>query len=274
VGERSGANVCRNLGLSEARGEFIVFLDSDDLLTPECLGRRVETMRRNQDLDFAVFRADVFVEDPNKPYGLWHPQTPGDDLNRFLQHECIWDITGPCWRKTAFAKFGVFDESLLSMQDFDLHIRVMAGSAQYIKFPQVDHSIRGHTFDAKTSSRHFRDPEFLLAVRNLPVRFRDILLTNHLLNWTRRRLLAGLVFGNAENWTRIGNLREALSSWKMARDADLAETCLYLLGLVALTMLRIAPKDGGIVQRLVAKWKGWVRFRQEPSLIKKQPKDG
>src|ERR1700693_4373600 len=34
AGKRSGANVCRNIGVAESSGEFIVFLDSDDLLTP------------------------------------------------------------------------------------------------------------------------------------------------------------------------------------------------------------------------------------------------
>src|SRR5579862_5510174 len=45
-----GANVCRNLGLRSSRGEFVVFLDSDDLLAPECLEVRVQATRRNLDV--------------------------------------------------------------------------------------------------------------------------------------------------------------------------------------------------------------------------------
>ena len=44
----------------KADAEFIVFLDSDDLLAPDCLGRRVEVMQRNLDLDFATFQTAVF----------------------------------------------------------------------------------------------------------------------------------------------------------------------------------------------------------------------
>src|SRR4029077_3962541 len=58
--EARGANVCRNLGLHSSQGEFIVFLDSDDLLEPECLARRVERMQRNADLDFAIFQTSFF----------------------------------------------------------------------------------------------------------------------------------------------------------------------------------------------------------------------
>ena len=62
TGQRSGANVCRNQGISAASADLIVFLDSDDLLRPGCLERRVEIMQRNPDLDFAVFPSGVFIE--------------------------------------------------------------------------------------------------------------------------------------------------------------------------------------------------------------------
>src|SRR6202044_1236922 len=53
-GETPGANVCRNIGVRESRAEFIIFLDSDDLLRPQCLERRVKIMQQNSILDFSV----------------------------------------------------------------------------------------------------------------------------------------------------------------------------------------------------------------------------
>src|SRR5262245_22715896 len=41
---QTGAPAARNLGVSHARGPLIVFLDSDDLLAPSCMARRVEVM--------------------------------------------------------------------------------------------------------------------------------------------------------------------------------------------------------------------------------------
>src|SRR6266852_5848274 len=46
-GETAGANVCRNLGVTESCAALIIFLDSDDLLRPQCLEQRVEIMQRN-----------------------------------------------------------------------------------------------------------------------------------------------------------------------------------------------------------------------------------
>src|SRR5208282_5999487 len=61
-GEKAGANVCRNIGIRAARGEFVMLLDSDDLIEQHCLAQRVSAMQRNPDLDFAVFPGHVFTE--------------------------------------------------------------------------------------------------------------------------------------------------------------------------------------------------------------------
>ena len=104
--EKSGANVCRNLGLAAAAGEFVIFLDSDDLLRPGCLENRAALMRRNPDLTFAVYPAGVFMENPGDLTRLFHPLDAGDDLVRFLSHECVWEITGPIWRRDYLARIG------------------------------------------------------------------------------------------------------------------------------------------------------------------------
>jgi len=49
---RKGASVCRNQGLSQARGEYVIFLDSDDLLSPGCLKHRVAAMEQNPNCGF------------------------------------------------------------------------------------------------------------------------------------------------------------------------------------------------------------------------------
>ncbi len=111
TGERGGANVCRNQGLAAATADLVVFLDSDDLLAPQCLARRLEIMERNADLDFAVFQTRIFISVPGDSNQTFSQDLLGDDLLRFLFFEAPWIITGPIWRKTTLEKLAGFDEN-------------------------------------------------------------------------------------------------------------------------------------------------------------------
>ena len=70
-GQSSGACVCRNQGVQKAKGDFLIFLDSDDLLTTECIQQRLAFMKRNLDLDFCVYQGEAFGEGTggaNRPF--------------------------------------------------------------------------------------------------------------------------------------------------------------------------------------------------------------
>ena len=100
-------------------------------------------MQRNLDLDFAVFRADIFETTPGDQDQPYHPFSFGDDLLRFLSHECVWQTNGPVWRRQFLRDLGGFDEMLPSMQDLNLHIRAIVADGQYVRVNEFDHDIRG-----------------------------------------------------------------------------------------------------------------------------------
>ncbi len=267
-GTKSGANVCRNIGIRASRGAFVVFLDSDDLLSPDCLSDRVNIMQRNQDLHFCIFRAGIFRIEPNDTTILWHTQSPGSDLDRFLQHECVWDVTGPIWRRDVFDQFGFLDDSLLSMQDFEFHVRVLAKNASYIKQTKVDHYIRraGREAFPMTSQRRVSDPTFLRAREAFPSYLLKLLEEGNLVTRSRRDLLAGRGFTTAQCWARIGSLYNAYRCWRIQRRAGLPTLGVYLCGCLCLCLTRFEKSERGILFRLVNKWMGWVRFRLESKL--------
>jgi glycosyltransferase involved in cell wall biosynthesis len=267
AGETPGANVCRNIGVRESRAEFIIFLDSDDLLRPQCLERRVEIMQQNSILDFSVFRAGVFVNSVGDLTRLYHPQNPGDDLLRFLTHECVWEISGPIWRRSFLTQIGCFDETLLSMQDLELHVRALSARAKYVCLPDVDHDIRGHNDATKTSVRHYRDPAYIEATEKVQTKLFYSVTSNRLLTWSRQRALLGLSFGAAECWVRSRRLSRAIGVWSRGCGQQRAPLHLQIAGLLMLCTARLSKRQDGVCSRLVNKWKGWARFRQEPSLL-------
>src|SRR5947208_2324953 len=72
LNDKSGAPAARNLGIAEARGELVIFLDSDDLLAPHCLERRIEFIAARPELDFAVFPCQLFLNQPGDIELLWN----------------------------------------------------------------------------------------------------------------------------------------------------------------------------------------------------------
>jgi glycosyltransferase involved in cell wall biosynthesis len=210
TGDRPGANVCRNLGIQASQADLIVFLDSDDLLLPECLIRRVAIMQRNKDLDFATFQAGVFKNTPGDLGRELDSELIGDDLQRFLFFECPWIITGPVWRRASLLRLGMFDESLLSWQDVDLHIRAITARYHYLRFPEVDHHVRWQSEPAKISVEQGRSPRHFGGASEILEKFEQFVRLGPGMNWVRQRALCSLYFLVAELWVAAGSLSAAL----------------------------------------------------------------
>lgn len=267
VGERSGANVCRNIGVAESSGELIVFLDSDDLLDPGCLGRRVELMQRNFDLDFATFQAVVFEHEVGDIRREFDTQLQGDDLLRFLFFECPWIITGPVWRRASLLRLGLFDESLLSWQDIELHIRAITRGFRYLRFPDVDHHVRWQFEPTKVSIEQRRSPRHLEATSAILEKLECLVREGPGMTWVRQRALCSLYFFVAEQWVATGNLSSALRSWRRIRERALGSRMLYVSGALLLITLALGFPGRSLCDRIINRWKGWMRLRTNPQLV-------
>lgn len=134
---RKGAASARNWGVENARGKYIIFLDSDDLLASHCIAKRVEVMESQPALDFAVFPMLLFYKVPGDATLLWNIEKEEGDLMRFLNLDAVWQTSGPIWRKETLLKFPPFDESLSCWQDVGFHINVLLNKPLYQKFYEV-----------------------------------------------------------------------------------------------------------------------------------------
>lgn len=156
------ASTCRNIGWQNAKGEYIIFLDSDDLLAPHCLEQRVKVMKENLALDFAVFPMLIFNNSPEEANFLWNKTTEENDLERFLRLDAVWQTTGPIWRKSALEKIGGFTEGLHCWQDVDIHLKALFAGLKYQKFYDLppDCFYRRHS-EGSISQNRINTPEKL-----------------------------------------------------------------------------------------------------------------
>jgi glycosyltransferase involved in cell wall biosynthesis len=263
----AGANVCRNLGIRESRADLIVFLDSDDLLVPECLEHRCAVMSRNQDIGFATFQAGVFQTRPGDLGRQLDPELIGDDLQRFLFFECPWQTTAPIWRRVALDQLGGFDESLPSWQDVDLHIRAIATGLRYLRFPDLDYHLRWQYEPTKTSVEQHQSPRHLETASRTVEKFERVVREGPGMNWVRARALCSLYFFVAEHWVATGNLSAALSSWRQIRRRSLGTRVLYVSGAALLIMQALGAPGHRLGDRIANKWKGWMRLRTNAELV-------
>ncbi|MEH0157668.1 glycosyltransferase [Limibacter armeniacum] len=127
-----GAATCRNIGVDLSCGDFLIFLDSDDLIAPYCLEKRLYKIL-NTSLDFVVFPMVFFCEKILDDTQLFSNPSMRGDLSQFLSYSFPWSITSPLWRKSSFKKLKGFDEnSIGGGQDWELHVRALIMSMSYL----------------------------------------------------------------------------------------------------------------------------------------------
>jgi len=262
-GDRAGAGVCRNIGIRESRGEYVLFLDSDDLLEPGCLARRVSILDRNLDLDFITFQAGFFVDEMGDQNHHRVTDLLGDDLTRFMFFETPWVITGPLWRKATLMRIGLFDEALLSWQDVELHIRALTSGVLYLRYSDVDHNIRWQNKVRRISAEQRRSPRHLDAAVGIFEKIERLIEEGPGMTWIRRRSLCSMYFFVAHRWADLGQTAKALGTWRRIRARSIGGRFLHATGAILLASTALGvPCD-----RLINKWGGWMRLRTNAELV-------
>lgn len=131
--EPKGACTCRNIAVEKSTGDYVMFLDTDDVLASFCLEQRVKAMEEDDSCDFIIFPMMLFKKQQDDTRLLWNIDKEEDDLLRILKGDAVCQGTGPLWKKSSFVKVGMWGEDLRLWQDIELHIRSLLYPVKYKK---------------------------------------------------------------------------------------------------------------------------------------------
>ncbi|WP_194768002.1 glycosyltransferase family 2 protein [Tamlana sp. I1] len=122
-----GGNAARNYGFELSKGEYVMFLDSDDFLNRNCLDGRLSVFFKKSNVNAVI--ADTAKWDPILGIGKSINKDPievnqNHYLLLFLSYNLPWHTMSGLWNRHFLTNI-FFDEKLKRFQDVDFHIRLL-----------------------------------------------------------------------------------------------------------------------------------------------------
>lgn len=132
--ENRGISAARNAGIENTTGDWLAFLDSDDVWKPNKLARQTEYLQ-----DFAGYKI-CYTDEEWRKNGQWfnpkkvHQKYSGD-IYRYAVIRCFVSASSILMHRRLFDQHGLFDEALPACEDYDLWLR-LAAHERFLLLPE------------------------------------------------------------------------------------------------------------------------------------------
>lgn len=133
--ENGGPAAARNRGIRDASGEFLAFLDVDDLWPENNLGMLAAALVRDPQMQVVHGHAQILVRDATS--GRFEYR--GNPRESFPYY-----IGAGLYRREAFRRVGLFDAGMRMAEDTDWYLRLRESGLKAERLPQVTLLVRRH----------------------------------------------------------------------------------------------------------------------------------
>ncbi|MEB3342545.1 glycosyltransferase [Okeania sp.] len=122
--QNAGAPASRNRGFNNSVGQFIAFLDADDLWTPDKLESQLNALQSHPEAAVAYSWTDYIDKSGNLIKHGGRVVFNGDVYSELLVRNFLENGSNPLIKREAINDIGGFDESLKGGQDWELYLRL------------------------------------------------------------------------------------------------------------------------------------------------------
>lgn len=146
---RANVAVNRNRGFSHAQGDYISFIDADDLWTEDKLATQIQALNEHPNCSVVYSWTDCIDEQSRIIRHCSYVKWQGDVYSQLLLDDFIGSGSNVMMTRTAFETVGGFDETLTNAQDTDMWVR-LAQIYQFAVVPrsQIRYRIRSNSMSS------------------------------------------------------------------------------------------------------------------------------
>lgn len=176
--ENQGQSTARNLGIREAKGDYILTLDSDDYFEPTFCEKAIEIILKIENIKLVTCHTNRIFD--NKTLDIYKPK--GGVIKDFLLTNCA--MGSAMFKKSDWSKINGYDEKMRNgFEDWEFYIRLLngQGNAFVITEPLFNYRLRNDSTTSKANKIKYELLSYIyLKHRELYVNHFDEFLT-HLL---------------------------------------------------------------------------------------------
>lgn len=161
--ENAGLSAARNRGIAKAKGEYISFIDADDMWTDHKLEEQLKALQSNSWASVAYSWTNFVDENGKFLRSGCHINANGDVFLQLLRINFIQSGSNLLVKTEALARVGNFDEFLDAVEDWDMWLR-LAESYQFVCVPLPQILYRVSSSSTSMSSQVLKMEQRILQV--------------------------------------------------------------------------------------------------------------